>query len=83
MTVVLPTSTMTPTPQSIAGQPATPSVTPAKGSGPLPSPTLERREVTPTPDRQGDNEISNYVLFGVLLAVLLGAIIVILYQRRR
>jgi hypothetical protein len=84
MTVVPLTFTVasTSTPQSVAGQPAAPSATPAQGSVPQPSPTLERREVVPTPDRQAKEERSNYILFGVLLAVLMGVIVVILFQRR-
>ena len=84
MTVMPPTATIvfTSTPQSVAGRPMVPSVAITKGSDPVPSPTAKWREATPTAQSERDAGTTNYILFGGLLAIVVGVMIVILARRR-
>ena len=76
------TPSPTPSPQSVAAQRATPSATSAARAA-RPSPTLRPRQATPTVSPEERETRSNYVLFGVLLAVLGGVMVVIAIQRKR
>jgi hypothetical protein len=81
---VTPTATVTwtPTPRPVAQLPrSTPT---AMGvAAERPSPTPNDGLGAPGSDQAGASETTNYVLFGVLMAVLVGVGAVILIQRRR
>jgi hypothetical protein len=84
-TLRAPTAVPSPTqsPPSVAVQRVTPSATSTRGTAVRPLSTVKPRQATSTVNRQDKEERSNYILFGVLVAVLLGAIVVIVLQRKR
>ncbi len=84
-TMLPPTSTVSPTPvsQSDSDRPVESFATPTKELAALSSPTLGQWEVTSMPVEGEGQATSNYALFGVLVAVLIGVIAAILIQRRR
>lgn len=75
-TTATATVTMTPTPRPVAQLPRS-SSTAASVPTVRPSPTLDDQP------GEGADETTNYILFGVLMAVLFGVGAVILIQRRR
>ena len=77
-----PTVTMTPTPRPVA---QLPRLSPTTASVPVdrPSPTPANGLGAPGASGAVPGETTNYVLFGVLMAVLVGVGAVVLIQRRR
>jgi hypothetical protein len=77
-----PTVTNTPTPRPVAQLPRS-SPTAVNVLAERLSPTPDSGLAAPGTGRAGAEEATNYVLFGVLMAVLLGVGAVVLIQRRR
>jgi hypothetical protein len=84
-TLRAPTAVPSPTKssQSVAVQRVTPFATSTRGTAVRPLSTATLRQATSTVGRQDREGRSNYIVFGVLVAVLLGAIVVVALQRKR
>jgi hypothetical protein len=75
----LPTATTTITPTATAVPSSTPAATPTRAA----TPTVALPTPTPTAATSGSSNLGSYVIFGTLLAGLVGAIGVAQWRRRR